>query len=104
MKSLCRAKPKNQKKNGNNNLLSGSLLAIPQRIDSCCVSIERNNAEIPDGRGTVENIETDPDVTKRSAEDPVPQTLVDGRQGQDGDREQEVREGEVADQVVRDRS
>ena len=65
-------------------------------------AIEGDDADVPQRRGAAEDVRQKPDVAHRPPEDPVSETLVDGRQRKDDDAQQEVADGEVADEVVGD--
>ena len=77
-----------------------SLLPIPDRVERGSESVEGDHAEIPDGRGAVEDVQDEPDVAEEAAEDPPTEALVDRRQGQDRGGQQEVAHRQVRDQVV----
>jgi len=90
------------------------MLAVPDREHRGSEPVGSDDAEVPDGRGTVENIHDQPRVTDHTAKHPPAQALVGGRQGkygngggnwgQYGNGEQEVAERQVADEKVGDGS
>ena len=68
----------------------GWTLAVPDRKHGSREAVGRDDAEVPDGRGTVKNIDHQPSVANHTPEYPTSQTLVGGRQRQygNGDRHQ----------------
>ena len=77
-----------------------SLLPVPDRVERGSEPVEGDDAEVPDGRGAVEDVQNEPDVAEEAAEDPPTQALVDRRQRQDRCGQQEVTHRQVRDQVV----
>ena len=67
-----------------------------------CVAIGGDDAEVPDGRGTAEDVHHQPDAAGDPTEHPVAETLVGGGERQDSDGEQKVTGSQVADQTVGD--
>jgi len=80
------------------------VLAVPHRVHRRREAVEPDHAQVPDGRRAVEDVERQPDLARRPSEHPVAEALVDRRQREYGDRQQEVAHRQVADQVVRHRS
>jgi len=76
------------------------LAAVPERVERGRESVERDDAKVPDGRRAEEDVDEQPDVAGGPSEHPATETLVDGRQRQDGDRQQKVAERQVADEQV----
>ena len=77
-------------------------LAVPHRVERRGEAVERDHAQVPDGRRAAEHVGEQPGATHPVAERPVAEALVDGGEGEDGDREEEVGEGEVPDEAVGD--
>ena len=82
-------------------LLGRPLVPVPHGVECGGEAVEGDHAQVPDGRGAVEDVGDEPEVAHEPTEHPVSQTLVDGRQRKYGCRQQEVADGQVSDQIVR---
>ena len=60
-------------------LLRRALLVIPDRVERRRETVERDDAQVPDGRRAVQHVDAQPEVAHRRTEHPITETLIDRR-------------------------